>query len=88
MIKKFSICIPITGTLKRKINYVVDKLNSKNNYKFISIPHINILSGSYKDEARLFDKFKKINFKKKQVIKSLGIGGFAGKKNVKCDNKK
>ena len=82
MEKKFSICILITGSLKKKINNVVNRLNFKNNEKFISIPHINILSGSYKDKIKLFNKFKKINFKKKQIIKSLGIGVFAGKKNV------
>ncbi len=82
MIKKFSICIPISGNLKSKINYVVDRLNSKNNKKFFSIPHINILSGSYKNKKGLFNKFKKINFEKKKIIKSIGIGVFAGKKNV------
>ena len=82
MIKKFSMSILISGNLKKKILNVTRNINRKNQDKHISIPHINILSGSYNNEKKLLKLFNKIKFKKKNIIKSIGIGVFAGKKNI------
>ncbi len=82
MTKKFSISILISGNLKKKIDNVTKQINRTNHDKHVSIPHINILSGAYKDQTKLLRIFKKIKFQKKNIIKSLGIGVFAGKKNI------
>ena len=82
MKKKFSISILISGNLKKKILNITKNINYTNPDKHISIPHINILSGSYNDQTKLFRMFKKIKFKKNIIIKSIGIGVFAGKKNI------
>ena len=66
MIKKFSISILISGNLKKKILNVTQNINRKNQDKHISIPHINILSGSYNNEKKLLKLFNKIKFKKKK----------------------
>ena len=82
MNKKFSICIPITGSLLKIILYSIKKLNKINKTDFISIPHINILSGNYKNEKELKKKFKSIHINKRVPIKSLGVGIFIAKKNI------
>ena len=82
MTKRFSISILISGNLQKTIRNVTQNINAINNDKHVSIPHINILSGLYSDETKIIKMFKKIKFEKKNLIKSLGIGVFAGKKNV------
>jgi len=82
MTKRFSVCLPITGSLLRSSTELIKKLNKINKTKFITIPHINILSGNYKKEQNLIKKFKKISITKKTTIKLIGIGVFFNKKNI------
>ena len=53
MVKRFSISVLISGNLKKKIINITKKINRINQDKHVSIPHINILSGSYTDESKL-----------------------------------
>lgn len=80
--RKFSICIPLDGMLKKKTINLISKLNKINKEEFKSIPHINILSGSYNNQDKLIRSFKKILIKKKKPIICIGTGVFLGKKNV------
>ena len=82
MVKKFSISVLISGNLKKKIIKITKNINLRSKDKYVSIPHINILSGSYTDKTKLLKIFNKIKFNKKKIIKSIGVGVFAGKKNV------
>lgn len=80
--KKFSICIPLNGMLKKKTINLIFKLNKICKEGFKSIPHINILSGSYSDENTLTKSFKRILINKTKPIIYIGTGVFLGKKNI------
>ena len=74
--RKFSICIPLDGMLKKKTINLISKLNKINKEEFKSIPHINILSGSYNNQDKLIRSFKKILIKKKNRSSVLAQGYF------------
>ena len=65
MVKRFSISVLISGNLKKKIINITKKINRINQDKHVSIPHINILSGSYTYESKLLKIFNKIKLEKK-----------------------
>ena len=64
MVKKFSISILISGNLKKKITKITKKINRINQDKHVSIPHINILSGSYTDKSKLLKIFNQTGVNK------------------------